>query len=440
VEIIREIFNKALQAVDPYFKVREHAEKIRVELLNGGFNKLFVIGFGKASYQMACAVEDVFTEEEISAGIIVIKYGHACMQGAGTGPQRGTLKKIKVFEAAHPVPDEKGLEAAREIIHLVQTADEKTLVLCLISGGGSALFASPCEGITLKEKQEVTDLLMRAGADINELNAVRKHISGVKGGRLAEMAFPATVISLLVSDVIGDYLDVIASGPTAPDTSTFSDALEIMDRYNLSDRVSSNVTAILQKGAKGEISDTPDKNSRVFDNVRNIILCSNQLALEAAKKCAQSQGYDADIISSTLTGEARTVGVQLAQQAKKIKAQIKKNQCCIYGGETTVTVTGKGKGGRNTEMALSFAREIEGIEGVTFLSAGTDGTDGPTDAAGAIVNGQTIAESKKLGLDSLSYLSNNDSYSFFDRTGSLVKTGPTGTNVMDIQVVLIEND
>jgi len=447
-EIIREIFNKALQAVDPYFKVREYAEQIGGEFFECKFEKLFVIGFGKASYQMACAVEDVLRAEEISAGIIVTKYGHACIKSSGRGTQTESLKKIKVFEAAHPVPDKKGVEAAREISNLVRTADEKTMVLCLISGGGSALFALPYQGITLTEKQQITDLLMRAGADINELNAVRKHISSVKGGRLAEMAFPATVVSLMVSDVIGDHLDVIASGPTAPDTSTFSDALKIIDRYSLTDKVSSNVTGILQKGMKGLIADTPDKDSRIFDKVRNIILCSNQLALETAMASAETQGYDGEIITSSLTGEAREVGIQLAEKAKKIKAQSasqakrgKKGICLIYGGETTVTVKGKGKGGRNTEMALSFAREIENIDGITFLSAGTDGTDGPTDAAGAIVNGQTVAQSKKLGLgDPLSYLNNNDSYSFFDRTGSLIKTGPTGTNVMDIQIVLIEND
>ena len=432
-ETVNRIFMEALRGVDPSLIVKDHAEKIYSDFSGTDFRRFLVIGFGKASYQMAGAVEDVFDAGMITGGIVITKYGHAERQGAGG------LKKIKVFEAGHPIPDENGIRATEEIIKLLQDTDEQTLVLCLISGGGSALFVSPYEGITLGEKQLITDLLLRAGADITELNAVRKHLSGVKGGRLAEIASPTKIISLMISDVIGDKLDVIASGPTAPDTSTFNDAADVINKFNLREKAPKSVLDIIDRGREGLIPETPKADSPVFENVTNIIIGSNRKALEAAKNKALSLGFEAEIVSSAIEGEAREVGKRLAKKAKGAKAQRRKGtKCFISGGETTVTVTGEGKGGRNTELALSFAMEIEGVEGITFLSAGTDGTDGPTDAAGAIVDGETILKAKKLGLNPEEYLDNNDSYNFFNKINSLLITGPTGTNVMDVQIIVVE--
>ncbi|MEF9427497.1 MAG: DUF4147 domain-containing protein [Candidatus Mariimomonas ferrooxydans] len=281
------------------------------------------------------------------------------------------------------------------------------------------------------------------GADITELNTVRKHISKVKGGRLAEIAYPAKTVTLALSDVIGDKLDVIASGPTAPDTSTFENAINVISKFNLAEKIPRSVMDILSKGREGLIQETPKKHNPVFKNVHNIIVGNNLKALTAAKDKAQSLGLKAEILSSEITGEAGDAGKWLAEKAKATHNELditseKKEICLISGGETTVTVKGTGKGGRNTELALSFAKEIKGIKGITLLSAGTDGTDGPTDAAGAIVDGETINRAERLGLNSEKYLNNNDSYNFFKQIDSLIITGPTGTNVMDIQIMLIK--
>lgn len=446
-EKVQKIFAEALRSVDPCLIVRAYAEKALSYYLMKNFSKLYVIGFGKASYQMAKSVEEVFDPDMISGGIIVTKYGHAGLRSKEHRTKNTDLKKIQVYEAGHPVPDENGMKATEEIMGLLKNADKDSLVLCLISGGGSALFLSPYEGITLGEKQTVTDLLLKAGADITELNAVRKHISKIKGGRLAEIVYPAEVISLMISDVIGDKLDVIASGPTAPDSSTYRDALDVLEKYNLAGRTPHSVMETLKKGSRGLIPDTPDKDNKIFDNVQNMVIGSNSIAVEAAKKEAGSQGLKTEILSKNLTGEAREVGKRLAERAKEAKIQNKKGteaykhretKCFISGGETTVMVKGEGKGGRNTELALSFAMEVEDVDGMTLLSAGTDGTDGPTDAAGAIVDGNTISKARGLGLDPQLYLDNNDSYHFFKKTDSLLITGPTGTNVMDLQILIVE--
>lgn len=424
-----EIFKTALHTADPYDSVKRHADRILSNYKKWGCESLYVIGFGKAACHMAKAVEDCMSGM-ISAGTAITKYGHC-------GPE---LKKVRVFEAGHPVPDENGLKGADEAVRLLRSAGENTLVVCLISGGGSALLVSPYEGITLDEKQGVTRLLLNAGADINELNTVRKHISKVKGGRLAEIAHPARIISLILSDVIGDRLDVIASGPTSPDSSSYQEAIRVMDKYSLREKAPQNVINILERGAAGLIPETPKSGSAVFGRVENIIIGSNKKALEASKNKAAELGLHAEIISSEVSGEAKEAGKWLAAKAMELKKSGKQERpaCLISGGETTVTVTGSGLGGRNTELALSFAMAIEGVDGVTLLSAGTDGTDGPTDAAGAVVSGQTAAKAKAAGIDPEEYLTNNDSYSFFKKTGGLLITGPTGTNVMDLQVMLIE--
>jgi glycerate 2-kinase len=423
---VEDIFYVGLRAVDPYEAVRAHLDRLLSFYKNGGFTKLYLVGFGKAAHGMAKAL----TENApglITKGILVTKYGHS----------RGVLSEnVEIFEAGHPVPDNNGFIATRRIIDMLRQADRQTLVVCLISGGGSALLVSPYNGITLEEKQEATRLLLMAGADINEMNTVRKHLSLVKGGRLAELAFPAGVVSLILSDVIGDPLDVIASGPTSPDTTTYKDAAHVIDKYGLGDRIPRSVSELLRQGCEGIVPETPKQGNPLFDRVENIIVGSNKKATGAARQRALELGFDATILSNELQGEARVAAKQLADKAKGVRSG-GRPVCLIAGGETTVTVKGNGLGGRNTEMALAFAVEIDGLEGITFLSAGTDGTDGPTDAAGAIVDGTTISSARRLGLDPHAYLANNDSYTFFKETGGLLITGPTGTNVMDIQVVLV---
>ncbi len=423
-KLLKDIFYSALKAVDPYESVLRYKEKILSEYQKGGYRRLYIAGFGKGAYYMGKAIEEGFGDL-IEKGIVITKYGHS---------EKDALKKIDVFEAGHPVPDENGLNATKKIIDLLNDADKKTLVVCLISGGGSALYISPLDDISLKEKQETTKLLLKSGATINELNAVRKHLSKVKGGRTAEIAYPAKVISLILSDVIGDNLDVIASGPTAPNETTYDDALSVIEKYGLTESISQKVLDLFRKGRDGVIPDTPKKDSIMFEKVENIIIGSNKKALEAASKKALEAGLQTEIESSEITGEARTVGKWLAKKAKAVKG----SRCLISGGETTVTVKGGGIGGRNMELALAFAIASEGTDGITLLSAGTDGTDGPTDAAGAIVDGQTTLKAKGQGLDPEDFLMNNDSYSFFKKTRDLFITGPTGTNVMDIQIVIIE--
>jgi len=440
-----EIFYASLKSVDPYISVKRDAGEIRSAFTNGNFNRLLVAGFGKAACPMAKAIEDGLGDI-IDKGIVITKYGH-CESGKSEVGGSGALQyaptdsKIKVFEARHPVPDENGVTGTDEIIKLLKSADENTLVVCLISGGGSALLVSPCEGIALKEKQEITQMLLRAGADINDLNCVRKHISKVKGGRLAKIAYPASIMSLVLSDVIGDKFDVIASGPMSPDTTTYTDALKVLEKYGLIDQAPKILIEVLRKGAKGLIPETPKEGDKIFNNVENIIIGSNRIAIDAAKNRAEESGFHTEIISSELAGEARGVGKWLAEEVRKRgSAEVRKNKkplCLISGGETTVTVKGSGIGGRNMELALAFAMEIEGIDGVTLLSAGTDGTDGPTDAAGAIVDGETVKKARAAGLDPVDYLTNNDSYNFFRKIDGLFITGPTGTNVMDLQILRI---
>ena len=303
--LAREIFYAALAAVDPFKAVQPKLEQVRTFFRVGDFTRLLVTGFGKASWRMAAACEHLLSDL-ITDGIIVTKYGHT------SASER--LAKITTHEAGHPVPDENGVAATRAIVDLVRNADERTLILCLISGGGSALLVAPREGITLVEKQQLTDLLLKSGATINELNAVRKHLSMVKGGRLAEIAHPASIISLIVSDVVGDPLDVIASGPTAPDTSTYNDARAVLEKYGLMDRIPKTVLSMLERGSRGKVAETPKPENDIFENVQNIVVASNSTALLAAKEKAEELGFHTSILSSTLQGEARDVARSLAHR------------------------------------------------------------------------------------------------------------------------------
>lgn len=429
-----EIFWSAIDAVNPYNSIKNQSKKILSFYRERGIKMLFVIGFGKASYEMARGINDSLNEI-ITEGIIITKYQHS--KGVKT------IDKIKVFEAGHPIPDDNGVEATKRVVGLLKKADERTLAVTLISGGGSALLVSPMEPITLKEKQEATKLLLEAGADINEVNTVRKHISSVKGGRLAQIAYPAYIKSFILSDVLKDRLDVIASGPTTFDPTTYPNALDAIERYGLLNKMPQSIIGVLNKGIKGEVPETPKENNFIFKNIENTIIGSNKIALANAKSRAQELGFYTDILSTELEGEAKEVGrwlarVAMAYKDRKDASNIKKPVCLLSGGETTVKVTGTGKGGRNTELALAFAIEIRGKKGILLLSAGTDGTDGPTDAAGAYVTGETVPNANNIGISPFEYLDNNDSYNFFKKLDSLFITGPTGTNVMDIQITLIE--
>ena len=429
----KDIFCAALRAVDPYKAVEGQIAHILSVYKGGGFNRLLLISFGKAAFLMTKAVADA-VPGLITRGIVITKYGHVMV---GHFPAC-----VEVCEAGHPIPDKSGLKATNRAIEILKEANEKTLVLCLISGGGSALLMAPKGGVALSDKRTTTELLLKAGVSIDELNTVRKHISDIKGGRLAELAYPAQIISLILSDVIGDKLDVIASGPTSPDNTTYGMALDVVKKYGLTDRLPKTVVDILDGGAKGRIADTPKEGDPIFAHVENIIVGSNLRAAQAAEERARYLGFDTTILSTGLEGDARNIARQLAKKAivakESLRGKTDKKICLISGGETTVAVMGNGKGGRNTELALAFALEIEGKPGIALLSAGTDGTDGPTDAAGAMVNGETIPRAKALSLDPEKYLANNDSYNFFSKTGELLITGPTGTNVMDLQIILIE--
>ena len=439
-ENLTEIFYAALKAADPCNAVKR-AIRIEGDHLFAGdsvyglkeYDRVIVAGAGKGTAPMAEVLEELLGER-IDEGVIIVKYGHTC-----------PLKKIRQIEASHPIPDEAGVKGTEDITKLLEKADEKTLVICLLSGGGSALLVSPADGITLKDKQVATDLLLKSGSTIDELNAVRKHLSKVKGGRLAQIAYPATVLTLILSDVIGDRLDVIASGPTAPDGSTFDDAIKVVDKYGIRNRLPEKIMTYLESGAAGKIPDTPKAGEDCFKKGSTVIVGSLRQAINAAWDTAHKLGFDTHTVTDKLQGEAREAAKYLAEIATMAKKTTKKRKrCLISGGETTVTVRGNGTGGRNLELALAFALAIEGVGGITMLSAGTDGTDGPTDAAGAIVDGETGVMARKFGLDPAIYLENNDSYNFFKRFDSLTGekshliTGPTGTNVMDLQIIVME--
>jgi glycerate 2-kinase len=425
--IAEYLFRTAIEAVNPFEAVRSQCATIRAEFRERGCNRLIGLAFGKAAVPMALAVEEEL-HDLLDTGIAITKYGH-------TAPTRPD--KFILFEAGHPVPDSNGLHGSAALMALAATADADTLALVLISGGGSALLVAPASGIPLTAKQKTTDLLLRSGAEIHQLNTVRKHMSRVKGGRLAQLLYPARTISLILSDVIGDDLDVIASGPTAADPSTFRDALNVLTTHNLTEQLSPETRSHLLRGTRGEEEETPKQGNPLFRLVTNKIIASNATALTAALSAAQQNGLQAECHVTPLTGEACEAGQMLARIALARQATATATTLClISGGETTVTVHGTGNGGRNMELALAFAMDVAGCPGISLLSAGTDGTDGPTDAAGAFVDGQTITP---LNRDQARHcLENNDSYRFFHDNGGLFKTGPTGTNVMDLQLVLID--
>jgi hydroxypyruvate reductase len=435
------IFKAALSAADPAQAVKKALQRdgevlkvydgtrvlksIRLDRVD----KVIVVGAGKATAPMAKIVEKLLGDH-LTAGLISVKKGHGV-----------DLETIKVVEAAHPVPDHNGVRAAAQIKAMLEPLGAKDLVISLISGGGSALLPLPVPDMKLSEKQDVTRLLLGCGADIHEINAVRKHLSQIKGGQMARLAAPATVINLMLSDVVGDNVDAIASGPFVPDRTTFEDMALVLAGYKLMKKVPSLVRTHLRKGLTGQIEETPKPGDPAFAKVTNLVIGSNYLSLLAAEAKARSLGYRPLLLSSYIEGEAREVArvhVAIAREALASQHPVKPPACLISGGETSVTLTDPGKGGRNQEFALAAALDMAGVDNMLVFSAGTDGTDGPTDMAGAMADGNTCARAAELGMSARKHLLEHDAYPFFKKLGDHVDTGPTLTNVMDVRLVLLQ--
>ncbi len=438
----REHFEKirvaALAAVEPARAVGRflslegdtlRAGEARLALRDGAAVRL--VSAGKAAASMTGAAVSLLGGR-LERGVLVTKHGH--LAGQALPPA------IEVFEAGHPVPDDAGRAAVARVEKLLSEGREADVVVALLSGGASALLADPAEPITLSELQATTGLLLRSGASIVELNAVRKHLSRLKGGQLARLAAPATVVSLILSDVVGDPLDVIASGPTAPDPTTFADAWSVVERRGLAGALPASVRARLRAGAEGRLPDTPKPGDPLFDRVHNVLVGSNRLAALAAVGEARALGYTTLFLSTFVEGEAREVARVAAALGRGVLAHgdpVPPPACLVFGGETTVTVRGSGRGGRNQELALAAALALEGIDGISVMALATDGSDGPTDSSGAIVDGATAGAIRAAGLDPAAALAANDAYPALEAAGAQLLTGPTGTNVNDLTVVLV---
>jgi len=421
------IWRAALAAGDVEPLVRRHLRLDGARLLAGGLDldlrgvrRVLVLGAGKAGASMARAVEGI-VGARVSEGFVVVKDGY-----------RLPAARVEIAEAGHPVPDARGLAASSRLLALAGSLTADDLVIFVVSGGGSALTPAPAPPVTLEEKQAVTRLLLAAGATINELNAVRKHCSRFKGGLLARAAWPATMVTLALSDVIGDPLDVIASGPTAPDPSTYAEALAVLERRGVLTAAPRAIVERLRAGAAGGLPETPKPGDRAFERVTNVIVGNNALVVEAAAAEAERQGYRAHVLTRSLQGEAREVARELVARARALPGPA----CLIAAGETTVTVRGRGRGGRCQEFALAAALELREGEATVALAAGTDGTDGPTDAAGGVVDAGTVGRGRAVGRDARRDLADNDAGAFLGATGEAVDTGPTHTNLLDLYLIL----
>jgi glycerate 2-kinase len=432
---MRRVLGAALAAVEPRRAVRAALRLEAGALVVGGrryslagVRRVLVVGAGKAAAPMAAAVEDVLPGNAPTVeGLVIVPYG-----------QSAPTRSVRVAEAAHPIPDQAGAAAARALTDLVSTADERDLVLAVISGGGSALLTYPVDGISLADLQALTDALLRSGATITEINVLRKHLEVAKGGQLARRAAPAPVLALILSDVVGNPLDAIASGPTVPDTSTWSDAGAVLDRYRLWDGLPVGIAARVRDGLRGALPDTPKPDDPIFERTQAVLVGSNLLACEAAAAEAERLGFTCLVLSTFVEGEAREAARVLAGVLREVHASghpLPRPCCVVAGGETTVTVRGQGKGGRNQELALAAAWPLRGLPDVLLASVGTDGSDGPTDAAGAWVDGETLTRAQALGLDPARHLAENDAYHLLDPLDALIRTGRTNTNVNDLMLL-----
>jgi hydroxypyruvate reductase len=435
-----EIFRASIEAVNPYQAVKHFVRVAGDALILGSndrdsvkldltdYDRISIVGGGKATAPMARAVEELLGQK-IVKGMINVKYGFT-----------EDLTFTEIVEAGHPVPDQNGEMGTKKILEYLHGAGEKDLIFSLISGGGSALLPQPAGAITLKEKQEITRSLLACGASIDEINAVRKHISSSKGGQMARAAYPGTTVNLMLSDVVGDKMDVIASGPFTPDGSTFGYVKGVINKYGLED-IPDAIRNHLKAGEEGRIPETPKADDPVFERIFNFIVGSNMLALEAAEHKARELGYETLILSSMVEGETKEVALvhtAIAKEILKTGKPLPPPICVISGGETTVTIRGEGLGGRNQEFCLAAAMDLTALPPrVVILSGGTDGNDGPTDAAGAVVDPLTVERGTKAGVAAFDFLNNNDAYHFLEKTKDLLITGPTNTNVMDVRMVLV---
>lgn len=435
LDTVLAVMGAALEAVDPAEAIRRHMRRdgqtlyVDHRVYNlAEYENVYVVGAGKAGAVMAQAIEELLGDR-ITRGAIVVKRGY-------TAPTR----QIVIHEGGHPLPDPAGLVGTRRIAGLLANTTERDLVISLISGGGSALLVMPVDGIQLRDLQALTGQLLASGATINEVNTIRKHLSAVKGGQLARMAAPAEVLTLILSDVVGSPLDVIASGPTVPDDSTYDTAWDVLDRYNLWAKTPTSIREHLDAGRQREIAETPKSGDPIFNRVTNVIIGDNAMAAEAAINKAQALGYKTLLLSTYIEGEAREVARVFAGIAREIVTHgrpISAPACIVAGGETTVTLQGTGRGGRNMELALAAGIAMEGLSDALLAALATDGTDGPTDAAGAIADGTTASRARAQGMNPLDYLQRSDSYHFFNQLGDLIVTGPTNTNVNDLIFVFV---
>jgi hydroxypyruvate reductase len=435
---ILEFFLTGLRAVDAYEITRrainlsqgiatitgDHGKKKYYDLSK--FKRILIAGFGKAAFSMACAVEQLLLDR-ITKGVIICPYGTA----------RKT-KRIDVIEAGHPVPDARSIQGARRIIEMTSGLAEDDLLILLVSGGGSALCTMPAPGITIDDLRQMNEILLKCGAGIDEINTVRKHLSQIKGGQLARLVHPATIAALLISDVVGDLTQTIASGPAAPDPSTFCDAFNILRQHALLKHTPRNIIDRIEAGRRGEITETPKPGDPVFKKAKNIIIGNNMIALQAIAHHAVEKGYRPLILSSRISDDTRRAAKIFASMIKEVRRKHRAvSTCIISGGEMTTMVRGSGSGGRNQDFLLSLTPLIKGIKNVKVLSAGTDGIDGKTEAAGAVIDGNTYERARAMGIDIKKTLADYDSHSFFRATGDLIITGTTNTNVMDIQIILL---
>jgi len=395
------------------------------------FRRILLVGAGKASVPMAKSVANILGDY-LAEGIVIVKEGYA-----DPGASRIPLT-VQILEAGHPIPDQRGVEGAQRLASLLTHTTEDDLVICLISGGGSALSVLPMPDISLQDLQGMTSLLLSSGANINEITTLRKHTEQLKGGGLARLAYPAKLFTLILSDVVGNPLDVIASGPTVADPSTFQDAHRILQRYSLLDKISPAILSHLERGMRGEIPETPKEGDRSLVDVLNVIIGDNLQAAQTALQQAQEEGFNTMLLTTSLQGEARQAGPFLASIARQVASSsqpVARPACIVAGGETTVTVTGSGMGGRNQELALSAVTDLSDLPDIALVTLATDGGDGPTDAAGAIVTGETLQRARQLDLDPIDFLNRNDAYHFFEQLGDLLKPGPTQTNVNDLSFI-----
>jgi glycerate 2-kinase len=436
VSDMSDALREALKAADPYAilnqKLSLAGDELKVDSLTfdlSRFERVLVIGGGKASGKMAAAVERILGAR-ITGGFVNIPDNLR---------PRPRCRHIKLHGASHPIPGEEGVEGVETMLKLVGNPTERDLVICLISGGGSALLPLPAEGVLLGDVRKATHLLVRSGAEISEINTVRKHVSAVKGGRLAQRLYPASVLSLIISDVVGDELDVIASGPTAADTTTYADAEAVLRKHGLWKKVPLGIRTAIEGGVAGVTEETPKEGSKVFERVHNVLIANSLQSCHAAADMLRERGYSTLVLSTMISGEAKEIGKLLGGVVRGMAMNglpLQPPACVVAGGETTVAVRGDGRGGRNQELVLSAAIEIAGLEGAYVASMGTDGTDGLTTAAGALADGGMIPRARKLGLDAAAFMGNNDSHSFFRRVGGLIVTGPTETNVNDIMIAM----